>query len=194
MSSRSLSRTSAFLIFIAVLAGFTLAGAIDDNAAGPAWGAGPYPSSETSPSKNLPGRDGVLDPATDIAVEILAPRVVTRGSSFNATIVIANWGTSTAKWVSCGVATPRADAVSNSRLTVAARTTFDPVEGNESKVFVIALLRPRETRSVMLYGTAVTGTSTEDFDISVFCVPSHVDANQSNNAALRTVTLWVARE
>lgn len=135
-------------------------------------------------------RASVLDQDTDIAVSIASPRVLGRGASFNATVSVANLGKSTAKWISCGVAKPRVDAVSNFRMTVATKASFDQVEGHESKVFAIPMLRPREIRAITLYGTTVVGTSTPDFDISVFCAPRHIDANQSNNAATRTLTLW----
>ena len=137
-------------------------------------------------------RLGALNPGTDIAVGISSPGVLAKGTSFHATLSVANLGTSPAKWVTCGVATPRADAVSNFAITVVTRTTLDGVEGNESKQFSIPVMKPREVRRITLYGITVVGTARTEFDLSVFCIPSYADANQTNNAALRTVTLWPA--
>lgn len=83
----------------------------------------------------------VLDRDTDIAVAIKTSPVVSRGVGFRATVSVTNIGRFPAKWVTCEVATPRADAVSNLQISVPTRKTYDPVEGNESNVFLVSQLK-----------------------------------------------------
>lgn len=132
----------------------------------------------------------VLDPTTDLAVRVSAPRVIVRGSGFQATVSISNVGKTAARGVRCGVANPRADAVTGFRLNVPSMRAFDPVHGYESREFGFSVLAAGQVRTVLIYGTTVTGTSTPDFTISAFCVPVPVDKVQSNNSATVTVGLY----
>ena len=104
-----------------------------------------------------------LDPTTDLAVRVSAPRVIVRGSSFQAAVSISNVGKTAARRVKCGIANPRADAVTGFRLNVPTMRAFDPVHGYESREFGISVLAPGEVRTVSIHGTTVTGTSTPDF-------------------------------
>lgn len=134
--------------------------------------------------------DLATDPATDLAVRVSAPRVIVRGSNFQATVSISNLGRTAARSVKCGVGNPRADAVTGFRLNVPTMRSFDPVHGYESREFSFSVLAPGQVRTVSILGTTVTGTSTPDFTISAFCVPAPVDNIQSNNSATVTVGLY----
>lgn len=144
------------------------------------------------PAVKATGAGGsALDPATDLAVRVSAPRVIVRGSNFQATVSISNLGKTAARSVKCGVGNPRADAVTGFRLNVPTMRSFDPVHGYESREFSFSVLAPGQVRTVSIYGTTVTGTSTPDFTISAFCVPAPVDNIQSNNSATVTVGLYL---
>lgn len=131
----------------------------------------------------------VLDPTTDVAVTIAAPTSLVRGSQFRAVVSVSNLGSSTARTVTCGIATPRVDAVSAFRLGVSSTRSIDQVDGNESRQIRIAVLAPGQSRTISMSATAVTGTPTPGFTLSAFCTPAHVDAQQQNNAATVKVTL-----
>ena len=131
----------------------------------------------------------VLDEDTDISTLIAAPRKVPRGTDFDATVSVSNVGKNVARNVTCGVSTPRADAVSDFSLNFRTRVTYDDVEGNESHVFELQALPAGQTRSVRMIASAITGASAKTFTISAYCLPRRVDKRQTNNASSVIVTV-----
>ena len=134
-------------------------------------------------------RASVLDPETDISTLIAAPRVVSRGTDFYATLSVSNLGRRAARDITCGVSTPRADAVANFALAIPTRLTYDTVEGNESHEFRLPALAAGQTQAVRMSASAIKGAPTTEFTISAHCVPAHVDQRGSNNASSVTVTV-----
>ena len=139
-------------------------------------------------SSKGPQTSSVLDSATDVAVAITAPTVIIRGGRLDAWLTVSNIGTATARNVTCGVSTPRADAATGFTVAISSQRLIDAVEGNESMQFRIASLKPGKSRTVRMAATTVRGTTTPDFALSAYCAPEHVDQHQANNSSKVTVT------
>lgn len=131
----------------------------------------------------------VLDPATDIAVAINVPASVARGGRLDASMTVSNFGTTTARDVRCGVATPRVDGATDFKVGIATKRVLDTVEGNESREFRFATVAPGASRTVPMSAIAARGTSLNSFALSAYCVPLRVDQRHSNNAATVVVAL-----
>ena len=135
-----------------------------------------------------PQTSSVLDAATDVAVAITAPAAIIRGGRLDAWLTVSNIGTATARNVTCGVSTPRADPATGFTVAISSQRLIDAVEGNESMQFRIASLKPGKSRTVRMAATTVRGTTTPDFALSAYCAPEHVDQHQANNSSKVTVT------
>ncbi len=141
----------------------------------------------TTPSANaVPNR---LDQDTDVAVTISAPDVVVVGATFRAVVSVTNLGKTTARALSCSIATPRLDAVTNFRVGATTRPVVEPVEGSESRSFKIASLGSGQMRSLPVTGTAIKQPSMHGFALSGVCTPTPADSNQANNSAFVKIAL-----
>lgn len=131
----------------------------------------------------------VLDPSTDVSVAITAPSSLVRGSRFEASMMVSNLGTTTARNIRCGVSTPRVDGATGFTMGISSQRVFDTVEGHESMEFRIGTLAPGKSRRVAMAATSVRGSSTPSFTVSAFCAPERIDQRHTNNSAMVTVAL-----